>query len=535
MTGTALSADVWYLIFQNVPDTKDLANLSRVCKTLYSLSTKFLYRIITIGPSFADRFTYRFNMNEGAKSDSKRWAESLALVRRLAAEPNTNQTRTIREINIETLDYYSWNNDDKLGDPRPKFEESLPGFVSVLPNLQHVRIFSSTPAFDALFRALEEHPNKPEIHLVKEDGLRLILGPMPLVVTLKVDASPWRDTPEKPNTVLPNTEKLFFACPDLKSFSLSVRNDYGGCMRPRVHHEIISTFQFAQSGNEVVFPPLESLSFSGYDMDADEEWPHWRDGMDWSQLKRLNLGPDPRYAGGPTMAHLLRQFKGYANTLRSLTVQTWADEGHETCHPLESFLESFDTLEVLTVKRHFVPVEKLVRHERLKKLCLHCIELQRPEGTVRPTLDVVDLDMLDASCPELEHLEIDISRDKQGGWPKDAVDALAGSFKNLTRLTLHCEVGLNFDWTERQDEPFFPVLDEALIKAFAEPFFAKRGDSRMEKLTIKTGETLRRFPQWHPAYRRLEQESTREFDAWLQSGDGKVKVERVSIKSDDDW
>ncbi|KAK3321674.1 hypothetical protein B0H66DRAFT_178865 [Apodospora peruviana] len=531
----SLSADVWYLILRNVADRADLARLCRVCKALYPLANRILYRKITVGPPVVDRLThlaYLMGMSQGQhrRSKSTGWAESLALVRRLAADHNSAQTTAVCEIDIVSRFEHDFEH-TKLHDMRPEFEEALPSFVSVLPNLRQVRIFSPSPAFDTLFRVLHEHPNKPEIHLLREDGSRPVSGPMPGVVTVKVSASPWSDTPEKPNTVIPGTEKLFFACPDLKSFSLSVHNNYGGCMRPPIYHPIIKTFQFASSSGDeqvVVFPPLESLSLSGYDMDVDKEWPRWRDGLDWSRLKSLSLGLNPRYAGGPTMADLLEQFQGHATALRSLTIQTWAAEGHETCPPLESFLASFDALEELTVKRHFVPIETLAGHSRLKRLCLHCIETKRPEGAFRPTLGVADLARLDASCPDLESLEIDISRDDaaSGEWPnKILVEALAGSFSNLRRLTLHCEVGLVFDWSRPQDKPSLPLLDEALIRAFAEPFFASRGASKMERLTIKTGETLRRFPQWNPGYRLLEEASTRQFNAWLQITDGEVRVQ----------
>jgi hypothetical protein len=171
----------------------------------------------------------------------------------------------------------------------------------------------------------------------------------------------------------------------------------------------VYTFEF--NGREK-FPPIESLAFSGYRLDEDE-WPYWREGLNWDKLRSLSLGPDPIEKGGKTSTSLLRYFRGYATSLRSLRVQTWAGEGSETCRVLEKFLASFDTLEELTVKRHFVPVQALTTHSRLKRLCLHCMEVKKPEGAVRPTLDVGGLGLLDASCRELETLEIDISRDKE--------------------------------------------------------------------------------------------------------------------------
>ncbi|KAM7201154.1 hypothetical protein V8F33_003566 [Rhypophila sp. PSN 637] len=537
MTGnsfvTQLGPDVWYLVLQHVPDRKDLSNLCRVCKELNTFATQFLYRTITVGPPFLDKYAAYFMKLSGEqyKSQWTRWGESLALVRRLAAHHNGNSQVQAHAVAVREIDIKAMRGPE--GKPRkprvtlgPRFEEELPDLVRVLPNLRHVRMLSSTPAFEELFQALHEHPNKPEIHLLKENGSRLVSGHIPGVVTIKAQVSPWEDTPAKPNTVVPDIEKLLFACPNLKSFSLSVRNNYGGCMSPTIHHGVTKTFQFASS-NAVTFPPLEFLSLSGYDM-SNEEWPHWRDGLDWSRLKNLDLGPDPVRSRGPAMADLLGRFEGHATALRTLTVETWAAEGAETCPPLLSFLESFDTLEELTVKGHFIPVQNLARHRKLRRLRLHCIEVRRPEGSRRPTYGVADLALLDETCPGLETLEIDISRNASGKWSKEVTGTLASSFSNLRDLTLHCEVGLVFDYA-RQDEPFLPLLDEGLVRAFAEAFFSARGTSRMEKLTIKTGERLRRFPQWHPGYRRVEEKRTREFNTWLQRSDGKVKVEGGKI------
>jgi len=89
---------------------------------------------------------------------------------------------------------------------------------------------------------------------------------------------------------------------------------------------------------------------------------------------------------------------------------------------------------------------------------------------------------------------------------------LASGFANLRHLTLHSEVGI--DWSnnrgqQKDREPLLlPKLDVDLAKTLAEPFFAARPRSRLQTLTIKTGEDLRRFPQWPPAYERHERSAT---------------------------
>lgn len=68
-----------------------------------------------------------------------------------------------------------------------------------------------------------------------------------------------------------------------------------------------------------------------------------------------------------------------------------------------------------------------------------------------------------------------------------------------------------------RNEPIFPgakeafefELTESTAKDFARHFFECRGPSVLERITLKTGEPLRWFPQWHPKYAELESESAR--------------------------
>jgi len=520
-----LSHDVWYLVFQHVNDRNELFSLSQVCKGLYPLATRSLYKLVVLGPNLYNYW------EEPTKPESRTWVHALNMVRRLAATPNPDQTRAVREIEVKHFQNY-YDDDpeaeegeeqpEAVGDVRPMFKQALPGFVMVLPNLRKVRLSGSTPKFNALIRALHEHPNKPEIELLDEDGLRRVSGPLPGIVTLRANVNPFRDTVEKPNTVIPDIQKLLFACTNLKFFALSMSGNYGGCMGPRIHHRQTYNFEFT-SDDDTPFPPLESLSIEGYEIEPDNEWPHWRDRLDWARLETLSLGPDPRSRGGTMCAGILGLAKGHATALRSLTVKEWASE-REKCLPLEDFLMSFDTLEELTIKQPSVPVSALISHSKLKRLCLHCIEVRRPEGTHRPTLDAADLNLLDASCPDLETLEIDIARGASKEWPESVIKPLATSFRNLRRLTLHCEVGIEFDYKVHQEEPFLPLLDETLAEAFAKPFFVLRGASKLEKLTLMTGEDLRRFPQWPPAYKEKERSWSAVVDIWPPREDGQVAV-----------
>jgi hypothetical protein len=179
-------------------------------------------------------------------------------------------------------------------------------------------------------------------------------------------------------------------------------------------------YDFECTGDEI-FPPLESLSLNRHM--SLEEWPHWRDKLDWSILTSFSMGP-------LLDNDLLGRLTGCATALRNLTVETWAreqqisldDEGpdgescfwqfEDGCPELEGLLLASDNLERLTIRGISVINHAVTKHSGLKELCLHAIELSR-NGAPRPALDVADLKELDASCPDLETLEIDINRDSE--------------------------------------------------------------------------------------------------------------------------
>jgi hypothetical protein len=64
---------------------------------------------------------------------------------------------------------------------------------------------------------------------------------------------------------------------------------------------------------------------------------------------------------------------------------------------------------------------------------------------------------------------------------------------------------------------------------FAEPFFAERRKEmpnwRLERVTLRTGENLRRFPQWHPAYANEERTWSRVLSLYPVGKDGELRVE----------
>jgi hypothetical protein len=375
----------------------------------------------------------------------------------------------------------------------------------------------SSSAFEQLIHAVEAHGNVPELQLLDENGTRVVVGAIRSVTVLRARVNPFYERGGTPNRLMPGLQKLFFACPNLKSFSLGLFGNYGGCVMITLRHPLLRSFRLT---GEETFPPLESLSLDGYNMESDE-WDHWRDGLDWSKLSSMSFGPE---TCDPILQYLTLS-RVHVGSLRTLSVQSWAEEDMTSYPELEAFLMSFENLEQLTVKGHYLANHAMYNHPGLKKLCLHAIELPR-EGSGRPTLGAADLSELDIRCPKLEELEIDIHRDG-AGWvstltiyarrrdcslitlsqPKHIIEALAARFANLRHLALHAEVGINFEDCARNDSELLmlPKLDEDLAKAFAEPFFAlRRRPSRLTSITLKTGESLRRFPQWAPAYSQHE-------------------------------
>jgi hypothetical protein len=233
------------------------------------------------------------------------------------------------------------------------------------------------------------------------------------VVVLAANVSPFYED-KGPNQNILGIQKLLFACPNLKSFSLDIIGGYGGCVRRMPRFERVYSFRF--SGDET-FPPLEELSLSGYRL-SEAEWEHWQKRLQWSKLRSLTLGP--RY-----MAGFLKLAAGYAKSLRNLEVQVYDDADQKTdCPPLEHFLRTFTSLESLTVKGYHLPIGPITNHPGLRHLCLHSFEPVSGE-IMRPTFGVEQLQELDKSCAHLETLELDLYRD--GEWVSRIKNSKAGS------------------------------------------------------------------------------------------------------------
>lgn len=69
-------------------------------------------------------------------------------------------------------------------------------------------------------------------------------------------------------------------------------------------------------------------------------------------------------------------------------------------------------------------------------------------------------------------------------------------------------------------EPIEPLLNESSAKELGRSFFALRSHSKLETLTLKTGESLRRFPQMCPFYAIWEQSYERVYKLFAPSNPG---------------
>lgn len=104
---------------------------------------------------------------------------------------------------------------------------------------------------------------------------------------------------------------------------------------------------------------------------------------------------------------------------------------------------------------------------------------------------------------------------------------MATGFKNLRRLSIHIGLGIahaedhrSEDSEDSEDsevslkEVFSQVLTKSKAEDFAKRFFELRGPSVLEKITLRTGEKLRWFPQWHPEYATAEEECAKIFEIY---------------------
>lgn len=217
---------------------------------------------------------------------------------------------------------------------------------------------------------------------------------------------------EGPNSRLLALQKLLFACPNLRSLSLSVVDQHDHCNLRHLMFPSITNFHLSESD---VFPPIKDLSLNGYQI-GHLEWPHWRDGFRWDQLSSLTLGPQPD-------RHNLGLLTGYVQHLRHFTLLAYNEEESVPAEDIDRFLMAFTSLVHLEIRGHSCSVEAVTNHPGLVHICLHECERSPEQLTQsglsihRETLTAPDLELLHSRCPHIEDLEIDCNR-RDGQWVK---------------------------------------------------------------------------------------------------------------------
>ncbi|KAL4937051.1 hypothetical protein BDV06DRAFT_203772 [Aspergillus oleicola] len=306
-------------------------------------------------------------------------------------------------------------------------------------------------------------------------------------------------------------QNLFFNSPNLHSFSMSLYGNYGGCVVRIPQFENVTSFRF--TGNEK-FPPLEELKLDGYPI-GDTEWLHWQQGLDWSKLTSLTIGPQSAFG-------ILKHLAGYATSLKTLRVFRYPDEGWQNQSTdrdalgLEKLLRSFDGLETLEVKGVPVAVDVVGGHRRLKRLCLHEDE-SAYKNVERKLLSAEEMGFLDKRCPDLRDLKVKV-KIGDNEMNKDLLQKLATSFQNLCSLSLHFEIGLaTLSKTTKA-----PLRTTSALE-IGKSFFDIRRNSGIEvtpwfTLTLWTGNYFRRWPQWQPGYAGAEKKLSATFEFSVPDG-----------------
>ncbi|GKZ36763.1 hypothetical protein AbraIFM66950_007960 [Aspergillus brasiliensis] len=514
MLGDGVSLDVWHLIFE-LCTTQDLYHFCLVDKAFNSIATPLLYRSISLVPPKDPPESPPLSAFTDEKTEPKPPRGHWLLLSRLEHEANDTLRALVQELDVSNPPFV-WADSDFL--KRLENNDCLASLVARLPNLRKISISLPCVISTTLIRNICEHHRKPELLLLNQKGENKLSSlaehTLPCVTTLSASVNPYADR-DGPNRTLLTLQKLFFNCPHLRSFSLTIIKQYGGCVIRIPMYSVVTAFQLT---GEEIFPPLEHLSLDGYLLD-DQQWNHWRDGLQWDKLVSLSVGPQ-RCTG------LLRRLAGYTRSLKSLKVCSWQDERDAEREGLIEFLSSFDSLETLELKGYICPVEAMAHHRNLSTLCLH-EEETASEAKPRHVLTAEELGQLDADCPKLKSLQIGVKR-KNDEWPNDIFDELATGFLNLRSLSLHFELGL-----ADTDHPIKPLINYASVRSIGQQFFDRRRQAGVQVsdsfiLTVWTGKYYRRFPQWKPAYAYFERDFSATYEISLPcDSPGEVKVRHL--------
>ncbi|KAL2866230.1 uncharacterized protein BJX67DRAFT_356005 [Aspergillus lucknowensis] len=503
-----LTLDAWSLVFEQAT-REDLCSLCLVSRSFNTLATPLLYRSITLVQGDADIDDF--------STQGRHWL----LLSRLEDDANGNLRNLVQEVALCRPPGIRINTSFLR---RLTTDNCLSKLITSLPNLRRVTITISRLQTAHLIRTISTHPRTPELILRLDTGECAFADQhLPCVSSLTVAVDPF-DERNGPNERMLTVQRLFLNCPALRSFSLTLFENYGGCVRHIPQHPVIRTFRL--TGTER-FPPLQELGLNGYRVRDELEWIPFRDCVQWSRLSGLTLGPLP------TGDNLLSRITGYATSLEALRVYAYADEDQENSEGLERLLLSFDSLRTLEVRGYVCSVEAIGNHAGLSTLCLHEDEPGERSERQRRVFTAQELDYLDSRCPKLRSLAIDIQRG-DNKLPDDVLEKLSTGFANLSHLSLHFELGLS-----TLKNPITPVLNYTTAQTIGQSIFTHRRESGIPissaqsfKLTLWTGSSFRRFPQWEPRFCAFERLHTATYEVRLLCLHATPAPARTSKSSD---
>ncbi|KAL3440271.1 hypothetical protein BJX65DRAFT_35452 [Aspergillus insuetus] len=527
MIGQPLILDIWRLVFEHV-EKETLYDVCLTCKSFNSIATPILYRTISLIASEPDtigHLPWHKRVQAAVFTlDGPPLGRHWHLLLRLEDERNDALRNYVQELDLSTslgpgqLDQQFLKH--LLQDGR------LPRLIGRLPNLRRVTISVEELQTEQVLRAIAKHSRKPELSLktymsgentfYHEDPDQTFPHPLPCITRLQISLNPFYQRNAE-NRCVPAAQKLIFNSPNLRSLSLTLWWRYGGCGVSLLQYPVTTSFQF--TGSEV-FPPIEELSLDGYGKRmSDDEWTHWRDRFDWSKLCSLTLGPQD--ASG-----VLDRFAGYATALTSLEVGAYVGERSENWAGLEAFLYAFGSLKTLKLEGYICAVEAIAQHKGLEYLCLHEDE-SAGAGIERMVLTADNLEDLDRACPKLKILTVDIKR-SDDKLPADVLSKLATGFRHLRSLSLHFELGLS-----DTKHPITPTINYTSVRSIAQSFFNERKQAGLTTdpftLTLWTGGSHRRWPQWEPRYVSFEKLYTATYEVRLPA-DAETDSDEVHVQ-----
>lgn len=386
---------------------KDLASLCLASKAMNDLATAFLYRSLT------------FEMSEDTLVGN-----AGGLLYRLLDTSHDSPRCFVREITISPYQKYTPSNTPpyvtRLLWTTDTDKQPLSRLIECLPNLRQVRyesLYRYLDGFsvlretntrnrlgvpcdlsDSYMTSIDEHPQKPELHLLAGDGEKPCVRSLPSVTLIRVLWDTKSDiNGQSPPLQTDNFLNYITSCPNLKSCSWAATH-------PK---ELIgrTTDDFEGSSIHKPFPFLKHLALYQYYI-GSQMWHGWQDHFNWSSLSSLEIGQ------GLFAPENLEVMTGHLNNLKSLRVTGSDIQNEELCGSLENFLVAFGTLVDLEILNCFVPVHAIARHSRLVNLRVHISDTWNCQDS-RTVFENVDLISLDTLCPQLENLELDIERDTQ--------------------------------------------------------------------------------------------------------------------------